>query len=252
MDDLVKQELLEQLLTGIVLGEAKLDSGKRLALIVIDNSVELSLKFYARHNSLKKPQELDNISFHGLLELIAGKGVLKTSDKLKLESFHNTRNDLYHGVSLTTVNGKTIGAYAEEALKLLNDLYGLSFTPDSLARSARKMKSTAFGERLGIKPLVFSEKVNVGELNALKLKFEKPQQKTDVLLLLLRMFPTHYGDCPTIEQIRRSLMLSDANFDNHHLDVVLSSFRKKGYMEKTHYALKVKGRKLIETKYELG
>ncbi len=53
------KETVEQICVAGILKKSKLDSGRRLSLITVDNAVEVALKFYAGYNSLVREAELE-------------------------------------------------------------------------------------------------------------------------------------------------------------------------------------------------
>jgi len=119
---------------GIQLLETDSDKNRRLAMIAIDNSVELMLKTYIsipmRVTGLSiSRKERDDIcsGFPQLLD-----GVEKhAADKLagidlgEVEWFHRLRNELYHQGNGLTVERRKVEVYAELAKVLFENLFGV-------------------------------------------------------------------------------------------------------------------------------
>ena len=122
------------------------DTNRRLAMIAIDNSVELMLKTYISipkrvtglHISRRErddicsgfPQLLDGIELHAA-DKITG------IDLGEIEWFHRLRNELYHQGNGLTVERHKVEVYAELAKVLFENLFGvpmrLDETSDQLA-----------------------------------------------------------------------------------------------------------------------
>lgn len=122
---------------GIALLEVDSDTNRRLAMISIDNSVELMLKTFLglpkRVTGLqisRKDREEYLTSFPGLLD-----GVEKfASDRLisinlaEIEWFHRLRNELYHQGNGLTVERSKVEVYAELATTLFYNLFGVELS----------------------------------------------------------------------------------------------------------------------------
>jgi len=131
---------------GIKLLANDSDSNRRLAMIAIDNSVELMLKTYIsipkRVTGLQIPRrERDEIcsSFPQLLDGIEMHAAEKIMgiDLGEIEWFHRLRNELYHQGNGLTVERHKVEVYAELAKVLFENLFGvpmkLDETSDQLA-----------------------------------------------------------------------------------------------------------------------
>jgi len=128
----------ELLLHGLSLLKIDSDSNRRIAMICIDNSVELMIKTY-----LGLPKRLSGInisrkeyseiseSFSSLLDALEKYATDKISgiDIGEIEWFHRLRNQLYHQGNGLTIERKNIDVYAEVANLLFNNLYGVKLVP---------------------------------------------------------------------------------------------------------------------------
>lgn len=119
---------------GLSLLKADSDNNRRLALLSIDNAVELTIKTY-----LSLPRRVSGISlsrkdyleisesFPRLLDAIEQ----HASDKLSgidlgdIEWYHRLRNELYHQGNGLTVERKKVEVYAELAKLLFRSLFGV-------------------------------------------------------------------------------------------------------------------------------
>jgi hypothetical protein len=123
----------ELLKHGLDLLKTDSDSNRRIAMINIDNSVELMLKTYLglpkRITNLQIPRkEFQEISesFPSLLDAIEK----YSSDRIaginlgEIEWYHRLRNELYHQGNGLTVEREKVTVYAELANLLFEKLFG--------------------------------------------------------------------------------------------------------------------------------
>ena len=119
---------------GLSLLKEDTDKNRRLALLSIDNSVELMIKTY-----LSLPKRVTGInlsrkdyleiseSFPRLLDAIEQHAVEKLSgiNLGEIEWYHRLRNELYHQGNGLTVERNKIDIYAELAKLLFKNLFGI-------------------------------------------------------------------------------------------------------------------------------
>lgn len=149
--------LEELLIHGLEHLEKKTDFDKRMALICIDNSVEIMLKTFLelpeKSNGIKglskKDKEEISRSFPSLLE-----GFEKfAEDKLdgialdEIEFFHGLRNQLYHGGNGLTVDTRHVETYGAMAKLLLYNLFKIKVTPAKQGEHSRLVGEFIMGWR---------------------------------------------------------------------------------------------------------
>lgn len=111
------------------------DFDRRIAMISIDNAVELTIKTYLglpeRARGAKGPgrKELDTASesFPALLELLNQYAAQKLTglDLSDIEWYHRLRNQLYHSGNGITVELSRVEAYYQIAALLFQNLFGV-------------------------------------------------------------------------------------------------------------------------------
>jgi hypothetical protein len=124
---------------GINLLQEDTDANRRLAMLSIDNAVELMIKTYLglpkRINGLSiSPKEFEDIreSFSKLLDALEE----HCADKLEgielavIEWYHRLRNELYHQGNGLTVERDRVIVYAEIAQLLFRRLFGFDIEID--------------------------------------------------------------------------------------------------------------------------
>lgn len=123
----------EVLKHGLELLKSDTDTNRRLAMINIDNAVEIMLKTYLglpkRETGLSiSKNEFDEISssFPKLLNAFQQKASEKIGgiNLSYVEWFHGLRNDLYHRGNGMTIERNKVLMYAEIAKNLFNRLFG--------------------------------------------------------------------------------------------------------------------------------
>lgn len=125
-------EILEH---GLRLLDDDTGTNRRLALIAIDNAVELSIKTYLslpkRVTGFSVPRKrLEEISesFPSLLDALEefGSDKLDGIDLASIEWYHRLRNQLYHQGYGLSVEREKVEIYAELANSLFKNLFGTS------------------------------------------------------------------------------------------------------------------------------
>ncbi|MDY6966122.1 MAG: hypothetical protein SVM80_09185 [Halobacteriota archaeon] len=146
------KELLQHAVDHLDMGS---DFDRRVAMISIDNGVELSVKTFlglperARGKKGPSRRELEEASesFPSLLDLLEKYGADEISGVSldDIEWYHRLRNQLYHAGNGITVEKSKVEAYLQLAIALYEGLFG--FVP-SLDKSAAT--STRTGEFLAL------------------------------------------------------------------------------------------------------
>lgn len=124
---------------GLKLLQKDTDANRRIAMICIDNSVELMMKTFLGlpyritgiHISRKDYSDLSE-SYPKLLDGIEKYAVdkIKGIDLGEIEWFHRLRNELYHQGNGLTVDRNIIDVYAEIANLLFLNLFGFKLIED--------------------------------------------------------------------------------------------------------------------------
>jgi hypothetical protein len=140
---------------GLTLLHQDTDTNRRLAMISIDNAVELMIKTYLglpkRVVGFKiSRKELDEISsgFPDLLDGLERYGVSKLQglNLGEIEWYHRLRNELYHNGNGLTVEREKVEVYSELAKLLFRNLFGYEVIheptkDDILGLFLRKMRT---------------------------------------------------------------------------------------------------------------
>jgi len=249
MDHWVK-EIVEQIAIGIVLQESKLDSSNRLALICVDNGVEVALKFYASFNGLLSDRDLNSQQgFYSALGKIKDEGIISDDNARNITQNHKVRNDLYHGAKLTTVNPKIVNEYIKLIKSILFKLFNFQTNEAGWARIVNDIKKEVVKEKSEIKdPVEYSEKEVDGE-HLVQMKTAVDPKNTESIMLTIFGFISKFARSPTKEELKKSLMISGRDIPENVLDARIFELRKSGSIEKGQLKLKGKALKQLRKKF---
>jgi len=238
-------EIVEQIGIGIVLQESKLDSSNRLAIVCIDNGVEVALKFYASFHTLLSDKELSSPQgFYSSLGKIKAEGTITDSDKKHISQFHKIRNDLYHGAKLTTVNPKIVEDYIKLSQSLLANLFKFQTNDSGWTRIVNDIRKKIVKEKSELKdPVEYVPKEVDGE-HLILMKTSVDPKNTESVMLIIFGFISNYARPPTKEELQKSLMISGRDIPDNVLVARISDLRKSGSIEKK--VLKLKGKALTQ------
>jgi len=149
------KEIVEQVCVSLVLKEGKLDSSNRLALIILDNAVEVALKSYASYHSLLKDSKVTSQeAFSSILGIIKDQNKIVNSEEKDIQKYHKIRNELYQGANLATVKDSVIDEYIVLAKILLARLYdfrGSKLEWEKMTSDARK---SVIKDKMNLKELI--------------------------------------------------------------------------------------------------
>jgi hypothetical protein len=112
------RELIEHSEEHLSLGSEK---DLKIALVHADNSIEIMLKEYLRYQKEKKWDDIEDVSFYGLLNMCPEISVVKSSKSLFI-AFHDMRNAVYHLGNLLPPK-KDVESAIELAKSLFNELH---------------------------------------------------------------------------------------------------------------------------------
>ena len=117
-------EMIEQICISLLLKQSRSDPSNRLALIILDNVVEVALKSYANiHGLLKKREVTSDEVFSSILDKVKDQNKIVNSEKNDIQKYHKIRNELYRGANLTSIKDGIIDEYVVLAKILLGRLY---------------------------------------------------------------------------------------------------------------------------------
>jgi len=118
------KEMIGQICICLLLKQSRSEPSNRLALIVLDNVVEVALRTYANiHDLLKKRKVTSDEVFSFILDKVKDQNKIVNSEKNDIQKYHRIRNELYRGTKLTVIKDGIIEEYVVLAKILLGRLY---------------------------------------------------------------------------------------------------------------------------------
>jgi len=244
-------DIIEQICTANVLMEGKSNSGKRLAMIIIDNAVEFSLKAYVESYKRLVPKvikrkdwEQKKTNFEDVLNFVLAKSGISINENLM--DYHTIRNDLYHGAKPLSVEPKIISRYIKVLKSLLKELFNFEMPEDAWNKNTKSVKDALLGKEIPKRRFEF-RKTDEG---LVKMTSEKRMGDRPSICLVTEGFISEIGRPPTFDDLEKSLNLSGQGMKKERLTSRISELRKKKYIETGELRLTGKGRKwLIKRKF---
>jgi hypothetical protein len=247
------EDAIEQIATAELLNAANTSTGERLAFIICDNAVEYMMIAYTEmekhlvHTKIKPPQwEQAKRSFHSLLAFTVAQESKLTTHQGDIQSFHNTRNDLYHTGTPLTVKSAHVSKYLAIAKETVEILFGEKLSQGDWEKKVASLNH-ALAAKAGkaIKAAVTIEAKN----GFVQVETSATLTTPEILCVVIEAFNSKMGMPPTLEQLQTSLALSHAaHLSGNNLSKRISDARKKGLIQKERLALTVKGNKLVSKK----
>jgi hypothetical protein len=244
------REVVEQICIGKILMESKIESGNRLAIIIIDNAVEFGCKFYVSYHTLLPEKELDlSQSFISVLDKIKEIGKLSDKETKDIKTFHKLRNDLYHRAKLTTVKDEIIENYIMIAKELLKRLYDFSLDEIGWKTLINNTRKSLTKEKIETKEPVSYEKVEIEGMKLIRMKTHVDLKDVDSIMLVIYGFWLNYARAPERTELEKSLLVSGHGIGKNILKVRISQLRSSGYLEKNKLELKRKALEKLRKKF---
>jgi len=252
MQTWLEEDVIEQMCIAKILRDSQTISGKRLAMIIVDNSVEYMLKAYGDTVLVPlkkvKKSEWENMkgSFKQVLDCVATMATKFTEDPDDVFHYHDKlRNPLYHEAAPLSVEPKKIDEYLCKAKVIMNDLFSVNL---SSKEWDNRIKKTLVGLGGKAKPrLVEFLKTDDG---LAKIQTEVKLKDTDAILLMIYGFGLTTGRAPSdIEELGRCLNYSGHPIKHNLLIVKISQLRSATKINKGELTLTAKQRDKIKTRY---
>gem|GEM_PF-3198449 len=251
------EDAIEQIATAELLNAANTSTGERLALIICDNAVEyMMIAYTAVEKNLiyraitPKAWEETKREFHKLLGFTVTQEPALVAHASDIQSFHKTRNDLYHTGTPLTVKPAHVNKYLTIAKACVEILLG------------EKLSSADWDKKLAALNQAISGKTGKTIKAALKIAAKDGVVQVEsnatfnsyeMLCVVIDAFISTVGMPPTAGQLEKSLSLSHAGYlSGENLSKRIYDARKKGLILKDKLVLTTKGHKLVAQKTVAG
>ncbi|MBS7631874.1 hypothetical protein KEJ47_09980 [Candidatus Bathyarchaeota archaeon] len=242
------EDIIEQICIAQILRDSNTISGKRLALIIVDNAVEYMLKAYGDMNLVSqgkiKKNEWENKkgSFKQLLDIVATNSKL-TEKPDDIFNYHQLRNTLYHEAAPLSVEPKKIAEYIDKAKAILSDLFGINISEKDWNIRIQKTMIALSKTKPKLVDFIPTEDKLARMQTEIKLKY------TQAILLMIYGFTMITGRAPNIEELEKCLNYSGHPIDRERLVVKISQLRKASKISKGKLTLTAEARDEIKRKY---
>jgi hypothetical protein len=254
------EDAIEQIALGERLACSSVGCGPRFGLIAVDNSVEFMLVAYVElfrqlvggHKPggvTKKAWEETKRQFPTLLSFVAHLEPRVVPIEGEITRYHDFRNDLYHSGLPVTTNPTRVKKYSELARKLLDSLYGVSYSTSDWNLILSKIGSTLAGAATssGIKHQVAYELVE-GQV-----KFSTSGSPTaqEAVALCLHGYGVLTGAPPSKPSLIQSLARSGHPISREILNARIHDMKTQGLLRSDGLMLSSKGRRNLAQEYLL-
>jgi len=255
------EHVVEQLCIADTLASSKAITGRRLAFILVDNSVEYMLKAFGDTKlvgqvvkSCPNPAQIgkqlnmtewkkvkDQRNFSLLLDWILP-NVTTSLTTGTINPYHDTRNALYHQSSPLSVEQKQFEDYLGLARQALADLFTVSFDEKGWKMRRQNVENSLFR---GQQPrmVLFS----TTEDSLAKIETNVVLKNTEAIQVSIHGLGKKLGRPPIMDELEKSL-----NYSGYHVDQLesqVSQLRKRGVITKAKLALKPSGRRRLFKKF---
>ena len=245
------EDVIEQLCIAQSLIDAKLESGKRLAIILIDNAIEFMFKAFGDTKLVGKTLSKtnweaikDKRDFNLLMKVVLSNSP-SSIQAATINPYHDTRNTLYHkALPLSVERSKAID-YLRIARQMLSELFGVQLSEKEWGTRIASVKDAIF-EKRQFKLIVFSKT----EDNLVKIETSVFLKNTEAILLGIYGLTKQLGRAPTNEELNKTLNYSGKPVEQ--LSTQISQLRSSGYIPKNKLSLAPKARKLLIQKFALA
>jgi hypothetical protein len=246
------EDVAEQLSLARILRDSDTVSGKRIAMILVDNVVEFVIKVHGEAiipGKVLKRVEWDEKKRH--FEKLVGLVLPRTKVSVysqEILDYHDLRNSLYHGTVPLSVDGSKIDGYRGIAEGLLRHVFNIGISEDawklrvSLTRGRLSPSKPKIGGTLSFTKT---------EDNLVKFDSASPVKDRDAIRLVMHGFKVTFARSPTLEELSKSLNYSGHSIKKSNLLVHISRLRKIGRVERKEYALTSNGRKRLTSRFSI-
>jgi len=250
MQTWLEEDLIEQICIAQILRDSETISGRRLAMIIVDNSVEYMIKAYGDTvlvpDKIKKYKwEETKESFRKTLDFVAANSKFTENPDDVFHYHEKLRNPLYHEAAPLSVQPKKVNEYVDKAKIIINDLFSVHLSDKEWDNRIRKTQLALSGKT---KPkLVEFFKLDDG---LPKFLTNIQLRDTEAILLMIYGFAIITGRAPVnIEEIEKCLNYSGHPIKRDRIAVNVSHLRTAKKINKSNLTLETKTRDYIKIKY---
>jgi len=255
------EDILEQFCIAQILAESKTVAGRRLAMIIVDNTIEYMMKTYGdtklvgqvlkacpnpafvgKQLTMKewtRVKEARNFSL--LLDWVLPNSPT-TIVAANVNPYHNSRNALYHQSSPLSVEHKQFTDYLKIGQKLLGDLFGLVLDDKEWQNKISAVRDAIF-KKEAVRLVTFS----ATEDGLVQIETNVPLKNTEAIQLAVHGLVKKLGRSPAMEELDKALHYSGHPVEQ--LGSQVSQLRSRNILTRGRLALTPAWRKKILKRY---
>jgi hypothetical protein len=250
MQTWLEEDVIEQLCIAEILKDSQTVSGRRLAMIIVDNSVEYMLKAYGDtvlvpSKISKSKWEEKKQSFKTMLDFVSANSKLTEKPDDIFHYHDKLRNPLYHEAAPLSVEPKKIEEYIGKSRIIMRDLFGVHLSQRDWDNRIKKTLAALGGKA---KPrLVEFFKTDD---NLARTQTDVKLRDTDAILLMIYGFALITGREPSdIGELGKCLNYSGHPIKQDRIRVNVAHLRAAKKVNKDELTLTGKARDTIKSKY---
>jgi hypothetical protein len=246
----LEEDVIEQLCIAQVLKDSQTISGRRLAMIIVDNSVEYMLKAYG--DTVLVPGTISRTkweekkqSFKAMLDFVAVNSNLTEKPDDIFHYHDKLRNPLYHEAAPLSVEPKKIEEYVGKSKIIMKDLFEVDLSQHEWDNRIKKTLVALSGKAKPRLVEFFKTDDNLARMQTdIKLK------DTDAILLMIYGFGLVTGRAPTdVGELGKCLNYSGHPIKQDRISVNVAHLRAAKKMNKDELTLTTKARDTVKEKY---
>jgi hypothetical protein len=250
MQTWLEEDVIEQLCVAQILKDSQTISGRRLAMIIVDNSVEYMLKAYG--DTVLVPSTIGKSkwkekkeSFRVMLDFVAVNSKL-TEEPDDIFHYHDKlRNPLYHEAAPLSVEPKKIEEYVDKSRIIMKELFGVQLSEREWDNRIRKTLAALSGNA---KPRLVEFFKTDDDLA--RMQTDIKLRDTDAILLMIYGFALITGRAPAgIGELGKCLNYSGHPIKQDRISVNVAHLRAAKKINKDELTLTAKARDNIKSKY---
>lgn len=250
MQTWLEEDVIEQLCIAQILKDSQTISGRRLAMIIVDNSVEYMLKAYGDTvlvpSAISKSKwEEKKQSFRAMLDFVAVNSKLTEKPDDIFHYHDKLRNPLYHEAAPLSVEPKKIEEYVGKSKIIMRDLFGVHLSDHEWDN---RIKKTFAALSSKAKPRLIEFFKTDDELA--RMQTDVKLKDTDAILLMIYGFALVTGRAPSdIGELGKCLNYSGHQIKQGRISVNVAHLRAAKKINRDELTLTTKARDAIKGKY---
>ncbi len=209
--------------------------------------IENETQLIGSGKTIKKP-DWDEMkqNFRKVLEFVFKQFPSNTASMTDILSYHNLRNDLYHGAKPLSVQPKQVANYTEQFKMLLNDLQKFKMSDDQWRKQAYDV-SQMIAQKEAQTKIVISYSNENGQT---RFKTDVTMKDTEAIMHTIHAYSHYFGTEPSVEDIE-GILTSGHALEKSVISKRLDHLRTQKKLLKTKRLLDPKAVETLRKKFAI-